>query len=55
MYDDKEELPSVNRSPFAIELSGSAIEVLHGLFFEGPLGTEMYPARVDVMNWRRSG
>src|SRR5262249_16194181 len=45
MYDDKEERPATNRSPFAIELSGSAIEVLHGLFIEGPLWDGDVPSK----------
>ena len=37
MDNANSEARTANRNPFAIDLSGAAIEVLHGLFFEGPM------------------
>jgi hypothetical protein len=45
MNETTEDRASANRNPFAIDLSGSAIEVLHGLFIEGPLWDGDLPSK----------
>jgi hypothetical protein len=45
MKTTPEDGPSVDRSPFVIDLSGSAIEVLKGLFVEGPLWDGDVPSK----------
>ena len=45
MNTTQEDCASTTRSPFVIDLSSSAIEVLHGLFIEGPLWDGDVPSK----------